>query len=148
MSAVASPRHGPCDIGNLPIVDCMTRPLKILLAEDEKAVAFSVKFALESQGHSVSTVSDGEQAFARISANSEAVDLLITDNNMPRMTGLELVRRLRAAAFSGKILILSAHLSHQNRAIYHALGVDGMISKPFDVHALRKTVSDLAESSV
>jgi len=61
------------------------------------------------------------------------------------MTGLELVRRLRDAAFSGKILVLSAHLSAENRAAYDALGVDGMIPKPFDLHQLRTVIRQIAE---
>lgn len=124
----------------------MVRQLNIVLAEDEKSVAFAVTFALQSEGHSVSVAGDGELALAKISANPEAVDLVITDNNMPRMAGLELVRRLRETAFKGKILVLSAHLSHQNRVAYDALAVDAMIPKPFDVHSLRRTVNDLAES--
>lgn len=124
----------------------MIRPLNILVAEDEKSVAMAVKFALQSEGHDVSVAADGEMALAKISAEPEAVDLVITDNNMPRMTGVELVRRLRGTAFKGKILVLSAHLSHQNRAVYNALGVDAMVPKPFDVYSLRKIVGDLAAS--
>jgi two-component system, cell cycle sensor histidine kinase and response regulator CckA len=105
-------------------------PLNILLAEDERSVAFSISFALECNGHRVEIENDGEQALARLILDPRAFDLLITDNNMPRMTGLELVRRLREASFNGKVLVLSAHLSAENRAAYEALGVDGMIPKP------------------
>lgn len=126
----------------------MTRQLNILLAEDERGVAFSVKFALESEGHSVCVFADGEQALRKISDSVQAIDLVITDNNMPRMTGLELVRLLRGIPFQGKALVLSAHLSHENRAGYESLGVDGMIPKPFDVHSLRRVVSTLAESFI
>lgn len=120
-------------------------PLNILLAEDERSVAFSISFTLKCDGHRVEIVNDGEQALARLIADSCTFDLLITDNNMPRMTGLELVRRLRDASFSGKILVLSAHLSAENRAAYEALGVDGMIPKPFDLHQLRAVIRQIAE---
>jgi DNA-binding response OmpR family regulator len=119
--------------------------LNILLAEDERSVAFSISFALKCDGHNVEVVNDGEEALARLISERGALDLLITDNNMPRMTGLELVRRLRAASFSGKILVLSAHLSAENRAAYEALGVDGMIPKPFDLHQLRAVIRHMAE---
>jgi CheY-like chemotaxis protein len=121
--------------------------LNILLAEDERSVAFSICFALKADGHKIEMVTDGEQALARLSAEPGAFDLLITDNNMPRMTGVELVRRLRNAAYDVKILVLSAHLSRENRAAYEALGVDGMMPKPFDVYQLRALIRLIVEGS-
>ena len=123
----------------------MKPPLNILLAEDERSVAFSIAFALKPDGHRIEIVSDGEEALATLILEPRTFDLLITDNNMPRMTGVELVRRLRDASFSGKILVLSAHLSAENRAAYDALGVDGMIPKPFDLHQLRTVIRQIAE---
>lgn len=120
-------------------------PLNILLAEDERSVAFSISFALKSDGHKIEIVTDGQQALARLIADPDAFDLLITDNNMPRMTGVELVRHLRNASYGGKILVLSAHLSLENRAAYEALGVDGMMPKPFDLHRLRDLIRQIVE---
>jgi DNA-binding response OmpR family regulator len=120
-------------------------PLNILLAEDERSVAFSICFALKPDGHRIEIVADGEQALSELTARSGAFDLLITDHSMPRMNGVELVKRLRESAFRGKILVLSAHLSAENRAAYDALGVDGMIPKPFDLHQLRAVIGQIAE---
>lgn len=120
-------------------------PLNILIAEDERSVAFSLFFALKPDGHRIEMVSDGEEALAKLIAEPAAFDLLITDNNMPRMTGLELVRRLRETAFDGRILVVSAHLSPENRAAYDALGVNGMIPKPFDLHQLRDVIRRIAQ---
>jgi DNA-binding response OmpR family regulator len=122
----------------------MSPPLNILLAEDERSVAFSVAFALKCDGHKVQVVADGGQAIASISVEPDAFDLLITDHSMPGMAGIELVRRLREESFRGKVMVLSAHLSPENRAAYEALAVDAMVSKPFDVHELRATVTRLA----
>jgi DNA-binding response OmpR family regulator len=118
--------------------------LNILLAEDERSVAFSVAFALKCDGHKVQVVADGGQAIASISVEPDAFDLLITDHSMPGMTGIELVQRLREESFRGKIMVLSAHLSPENRAAYETLAVDAMVSKPFDVHELRATITRLA----
>ncbi len=123
-------------------------PLNILLAEDERSVAFSISFALKADGHKIEIVTDGEQALAKLNAEPGAFDLLITDNNMPRMTGVELVRRLRDTAFGGKILVLSAHLSPENRAAYEALRVDGMMPKPFDLFQLRALIRQIVEDGV
>jgi DNA-binding response OmpR family regulator len=64
------------------------------------------------------------------------------------MTGVELVRRVRDMLFRGKILVLSAHLSGENRAAYSALRVNGMIPKPFDIHKLRAVINDIATDPV
>ena len=120
------------------------RPLNIMLAEDEQSVAFSVSCALKTDGHTIEIVRDGEEALSKLTAQPDAFDLLITDNNMPRMSGVELVKRLRDTAFRGKILVLSAHLSQKNRATYESLQVDGMMPKPFDLHQLRHLVRQIA----
>jgi DNA-binding response OmpR family regulator len=122
----------------------MSAPFNILVAEDERSVAFSIAFALKCDGHKVQVVADAAQAIASLVVEPDAFDLLITDHSMPGMTGVELVRRLREASFRGKIMVLSAHLSPVNRATYEALAVDAMVSKPFDVHELRATITRLA----
>jgi DNA-binding response OmpR family regulator len=118
-------------------------PLNILLAEDERSVAFSILFALKADGHKIEIVRDGEEALAELTRKPGAFDLLITDHSMPRANGVELVKRLRDTAFCGKIVVLSAHLSAENRAAYAALGVDLMVPKPFDVHELRAAIRRL-----
>lgn len=85
-------------------------------------------------------VTDGEQALAEVRLKPAGFDLLITDHSMPRMNGVDLVKRLREAGFRGKILVLSAHLSPENRAAYEALGVDGMLPKPFGLFQLRDLI--------
>jgi DNA-binding response OmpR family regulator len=118
-------------------------PLNILLAEDERAVAFSIVFALKCDGHKIQIVADGGQALASVRSEPDRFGLLITDHSMPGMTGVELIQRLREESFRGKVMVLSAHLSSENRAAYAALSVDAMLSKPFDVHELRATITRL-----
>jgi len=119
-------------------------PLNILLAEDERPVAFSISFALKGDGHKIEIVSDGEEALSELKRKPDAFDVLITDHSMPRMNGIELVKRLRESGFRGRIAVLSAHLSEETRAAYLALGVDTMIPKPFDVHELRAIINGIA----
>lgn len=114
--------------------------MNILLAEDERSVAFSICFALKPDGHRIEMVADGEQALAEMRLKPGGFDLLITDHSMPRMNGVELVQQLREAGFRGKILVLSAHLSPENRAAYKELGVDGLLPKPFDLFQLREVI--------
>jgi DNA-binding response OmpR family regulator len=106
--------------------------LNILLAEDERSVAFSICLALKPDGHRIEMVADSEQALAEMRLKPGGFDL-ITDHSMPHMNGVELVQRLREAGFCGKILVVSAHFSLENRAACEALGVNGMLPKPFDL---------------
>jgi DNA-binding response OmpR family regulator len=123
-------------------------PLNILLAEDERSVAFSISFALKADGHKIEIVSDGEEALSELTRKPSAFDLLITDHSMPRMNGVELVKRLRDTAFAGRIVVLSAHLSVENVQAYAALGVDILIPKPFDVHLLRASIKRLGGEGI
>jgi CheY-like chemotaxis protein len=120
----------------------MTQKLHILVVDDEPSVSASILWALKPFGHAAKVVSSGEQALANLAADPK-IDLVITDHSMPRMSGLDLVRRLRETGYNGKILVLSAHLSHQNRAAYDSLGVNAMLPKPFDVDALRQVIAEL-----
>jgi DNA-binding response OmpR family regulator len=123
----------------------MDSPLNILLAEDERSVAFSISFALKAVGYKIEIVSNGEDALSEVTRNPGAFDVLITDHSMPRMNGVELVKRLRETAFRGKIVVLSANLSAENRAAYLALRVDTMIPKPFDIYELRAVIRQIGK---
>lgn len=120
----------------------MTQKLNILVVDDEASVSASILWALKPFGHKTKVVSEGEQALAYL-ASDPTIDLVITDHSMPKMSGLELVRRLRETRHHAKILVLSAHLSQQNRAAYGSLGVDGMVPKPFNVDAFRQVITEL-----
>jgi CheY-like chemotaxis protein len=122
-------------------------PLNILAVDDEPSVASSLKFVLSDAKRRLTTAGDGDEALERMAEHRPPFDLVITDNNMPRMSGLELVRRLREENFRGKIVVLSAHLSDENRRAYEALHVDEMIPKPFDIGHLRDTIDRLSEAA-
>jgi CheY-like chemotaxis protein len=124
----------------------MTQKLNILVVDDEASVSASILWALKPFGHTTKVVSGGEQALENL-AGDPTITLVITDHSMPRMSGLELVRRLRETGYNGKILVLSAHLSHRNRAAYDSLGVNAMLPKPFDVDALRQVIAELFQDS-
>ena len=120
----------------------MTQKLHILVVDDEPSITSSLFWALRPLGHIVEGVNDGEQALSKLSVDP-SMDLVITDHSMPRMNGIELVRRLRGAGYQGKVIVLSAHLSQHNRTLYESLGVEVMLPKPFDVDALRQAIAEL-----
>src|SRR5205809_438762 len=112
--------------------------MQILVVEDEKAVAHMIAMVLGGPSAKVATAKNGWEALIKIGATTRPFDVVITDHRMPRMTGLELVRQLRAKNFAGKILVLSAYLSDEDIAAYEGLGVDMMMSKPFDFEELQQ----------
>lgn len=117
--------------------------MNILAVEDETAVAQLLALVLGGPNCKVATADSGKKALAKIGAAEKPFDLVITDHRMPRMSGLELVRQLRARNFSGRVAVLSAHLGENNLKAYRELGVDALISKPFDVAELRRTIDAL-----
>ena len=95
----------------------------------------------------VSRAADGWEALIKIAASPKPFDVVITDHRMPRMSGLELVKRLRARKFTGKILVLSAHLSDDDIRGYEELHVDMMMSKPFDFEEIQSAVAVLTRGA-
>ncbi len=123
----------------------MKSALRILTVEDETAVARLLALVLCGPNCKVSTAADGAEALAKIAAAPQPFDIIITDHQMPRVTGLGLVRRLRAQNFRGKIVVLSAFLNEENARAYEALGVDLLLAKPFDMDELRRAIEILAD---
>ncbi len=119
----------------------MSDSLRILVAEDEKAVAHMIGMVLGGPAAKVTSARNGWEALIKIGATARPFDVVITDHRMPRMTGLELVRRLKAQNFGGKILVLSAYLSDEVICEYQALGVDMMMTKPFDFDELQEAMA-------
>ena len=117
--------------------------MQILVVEDEKAVAHMIAMVLGGPASKVINAKDGWDALIKIGATSRPFDVVITDHRMPRMTGLQLVRQLRAQKFGGKILVLSAHLSDEDIRAYEELNVDMMMSKPFDFEELQQAMAVL-----
>lgn len=122
------------------------RSLSILVAEDKISVAESLSLMLRYEGHHVETVFDGIQALAALVSNPGKFAVLITDNNMPRMSGVELVQKLRDFKNPIKIIVLSAYLTHSLDQSYRALGVHHIVDKPFDFSPLRLAIAEVTEA--
>src|SRR5207253_4329177 len=122
--------------------------MQILVVEDEKAVAHMIAMVLGGPASKVVSAKSGWDALIRIGATAQPFDVVITDHRMPRMTGLQLVRHLRAQNFGGKILVLSGHLSDEDIRAYEELRVDMMMSKPFDFDELQQAMAILNKKAL
>jgi len=117
--------------------------MQILVVEDEKAVAHMIAMVLGGPASKVVRARNGWEALIKIGAATRPFDVVITDHRMPRTTGLQLVRQLRAQDFAGKILVISGHLSDEDIRAYEDLTVDMMMSKPFDFDELQQAMAVL-----
>jgi CheY-like chemotaxis protein len=119
------------------------RPLHILYAEDLKQLRDFMGIMLGREGHTVETADDGSIALERLTSDLQAFDLLITDHHMPRMNGLELVRRVRATSYPGRIVVFSSEVSEEVNDQYRQLGVDLILPKPIFPVTFRALLRDL-----
>ena len=115
--------------------------MKTILAVDDSATMREmVAFVLESAGYRVIEAEDGAQGLDRATATN--VDLVITDQNMPNMDGLTLVRSLRELRDykSTPILLLTTESSDSMKQQGRAAGATGWLVKPFDPSKLIEVI--------
>lgn len=109
----------------------------IALVDDDENILTSVSIALEAEGYAVRTYPDGAAALAGISA--AAPDLVIADIKMPRMDGMELLRRLRQSSATPLIFLTSKDEEIDEVLGLH-MGADDYIRKPFSQRLLLERV--------
>ncbi len=115
----------------------------ILAVDDSPSIRSRVCFTLKSAGYEVIEAVDGVDALNK--AKAKAMDLVLTDQNMPHMDGLGLVRALRQlpAYRSSPILILTTESGVDMKSQGKAAGATGWLVKPFDPHRLIEVVQKL-----
>jgi two-component system chemotaxis response regulator CheY len=104
----------------------------ILAVDDSASMRQMVSFTLKSAGYRVIEAVDGQDAFEK--ARGEKIDLVLADQNMPRMDGITLVKSLRALRpyAATPILILTTESSDEMKMKGKAAGATGWLVKPFD----------------
>ena len=112
----------------------------ILAVDDSPSIRSMVSFTLKSAGYEVIEAVDGVDALNK--AKAKSMDLVLTDQNMPRMDGLALVRALRQlpAYKSSPILILTTEAGTDMKSQGKAAGATGWLVKPFDPQKLIEVV--------
>lgn len=115
--------------------------MKILVIEDEKLLAQSLKALLEGKGFQVETVYDGETGAEY--AELGVYDLLILDVMMPKLDGYQVARRVRARRCATPILMLTAKSELEDRVEGLNAGADYYLTKPFDTRELLACVGAL-----
>src|SRR5476649_1773340 len=115
--------------------------MRILLAEDDSVLADGLTRSLRQSGYAIDCVANGQEADTALS--TQEFDLLILDLGLPKLSGLEVLRRLRARNSSLPVMILTAADSVEQRVNGLDLGADDYMAKPFALTELEARVRAL-----
>jgi signal transduction histidine kinase/CheY-like chemotaxis protein len=129
--------------------DAPSRPLRVLVAEDNRVNQALAKRLLEKQGHTVTIAADGRQAIQAF--EKSAFDLILMDIQMPEVDGYEATREIRRRETNGQkipIIALTANAMSGDRDRCLSAGMDGFISKPIDLNELVEAMSTLCAEPV
>lgn len=115
----------------------------ILAVDDSASMRKMVSFVLKGAGYDVVDAVDGQDAFEK--AQQRNFDLVLTDQNMPRLDGIGLTKKLREQADfkSTPILILTTESSDQMKQAGRAAGATGWLVKPFDPAKLLSVIQQV-----
>ncbi len=114
---------------------------RILVVDDDHSIRELMCAVLAADGCEVDGAADGEQAWAALV--TRPYDLLVTDNEMPRLSGLKLIERVRAAGLDLPVVIASGTLSIESATEHAQLGLAATLLKPFDLMEFR-TIARIA----
>lgn len=107
---------------------------KFLLVDDERDFVQTLAERLETRGLEAATAFTGEAAMAIVAADKPAV--VVLDQKLPGMDGLEILRRIKLLGYSPEVIMLTGHGSEQNKQRALALGAFAYLHKPVDINKL------------
>ncbi len=116
----------------------------VLVADDSETILLLMRTRLELAGYEVETAAEGQEVTERIDPDSDdGPDLLLLDAMMPRKSGIDALRELRAAGVDTPALIVSAHQNQSDANAPTDLEISGYLTKPIDFDLLLDTVAEL-----
>lgn len=107
---------------------------KVLIVEDEPGIAIGLRDNFEYEGFTVVVAGDGEAALRQ--ATSEHPDIVVLDVMLPKLSGLDVCRNLRAKGFAAPILMLTARRREIDTVVGLEVGADDYVTKPFGIREL------------
>jgi len=114
---------------------------RILIVEDDEAIAVALEDDLRLEGYAVEAVHDGEAATRR--AREEPFDLVILDLMLPKKDGFDVCREIRRAGVQSMILVLTARTQDTEKVLGLDLGADDYVTKPYSPKELRARIRAL-----
>jgi CheY-like chemotaxis protein len=124
------------------ISDCLVRPGRVLVVEDDRHIARLLDFVLRKAGYELTVANSAEQALVEIQRCKP--DALLLDLVLPGMTGLEFLRIIRAEPYLAKcvVIVLSGHWFEQTDATLAEAGASAQCSKPIAPSTLLRKLRD------
>ena len=119
---------------------------RILIVEDDQAIAIALEDDLRLEGYSVEVVHDGESASRR--ARETEFDLILLDVMLPKKDGFEVCRELRRSGVASTILLLTARTQESEKVLGLDLGADDYVTKPYSPRELRARIRALLRRGV
>jgi two-component system OmpR family response regulator len=121
---------------------------RVLVADDSETILLLMRTRLELAGHEVMTAADGQEVTEIIgSGGSEDIpELILLDAMMPRKSGIDALRELRAAGVETPALIVSAHQDPSDADAPTDLEISGFINKPIDFDRLLAEIAALTRA--
>jgi DNA-binding response OmpR family regulator len=117
---------------------------RVLIADDSETILLLMRTRLEMEGYEVVTASDGVEVVEAIrGAAGQAPDILLLDAMMPRKSGIDALRELRAAGIETPALIVSAHQDEMDAGAPTDLDIGGYVTKPIDFDRLFASIAEL-----
>jgi DNA-binding response OmpR family regulator len=118
---------------------------KLLIADDSETILLLLQTRLEMEGYEVETANDGQEVMDAMhsASDEESPDLLLLDAMMPRKSGIEALRELRAEGVEIPALIVSAHQGAGDADSPTELEVSGYVTKPIDFDRLFSSIEEL-----
>ena len=119
------------------------QPARILVVDDEQAVARFISELLEMQGYTTETVADGEEALELFKQNPERFDLIITDQAMPRLSGYELAEKVLEIRKDMPVILCTGYSEQVDEDTAKKAGIREFMLKPLDTRSLLAYVREL-----
>ena len=119
--------------------------MRILVVEDEEAIAKGLRFNFEREGYQVDVAGDGPSALELYESAQPPVDLVVLDLMLPMMSGYEICRSLRRLDLDIPVLALTARTLSEDKIQAFDVGVDQYMTKPFSLPELLSRVRNLLD---
>ena len=118
---------------------------RVLVADDSETILLLLRTRLELAGHEVWSAADGQEVTELVGRGDQWPDLLLLDAMMPRKSGIDALRELRAAGVDTPALIVSAHQNAGDADAPTDLEIAGFITKPIDFERMLDLIARLTE---
>jgi two-component system, OmpR family, alkaline phosphatase synthesis response regulator PhoP len=120
---------------------------RVLIADDSETILLLLRTRLEMEGYEVITAADGVEVIEAMQRDSEPKpEILLLDAMMPRKSGIDALRELRADGVDTPVLIVSAHQDEMDAGAATNVEVSGYITKPIDFDQLFSRIAELTAS--